>query len=164
MSKTLADPATMMRSGAPRLIRSDKELAEYTHALLTLTAKPQPTAAEQDAINLLNLLLEHYETVRYPVPKGTPIQILRQLLDRDGVNQSSLAPDVGGANDASLLMQGKRLFTRSHIARLSKRFKVSPNVFFDEISAIPVRRNMGKRAARPKSSQPSSQRWKGILP
>ena len=61
-------------------------------------------------------------------------------------------------------MQGKRLFTRSHIARLSKRFKVSPNVFFDETSAIPVRRNMGKRAARPKSSQPSSQRRKGILP
>jgi HTH-type transcriptional regulator/antitoxin HigA len=162
VSKALTDPAAMMRSGAPRLIRSDKELAEYTRALLTLTSKPQPTAAEQDAINLLTLLIEHYETVRYPVPKGSPIEVLRQLLDRDGVNQNSLAPDVGGANDASLLMQGKRLFTRSHIARLSKRFKVSPSVFFDDTSAVPLHRDMGKRAARP-THQLSAQRRKGIL-
>jgi HTH-type transcriptional regulator/antitoxin HigA len=164
VSKTLADPVAMMRGGAPRLIRSANELVEYTRALLSLTAKPQPGAAEQDAINLLTLLIEQYETVRYAVPKGSPIEVLRQLLDRDGVNQNSLGPDVGGATDASLLMQGKRQFTRSHIARLSKRFKVSPNVFFDEISAVPLRRDMGKRAARSKSRQTASPRRKEILP
>jgi HTH-type transcriptional regulator / antitoxin HigA len=150
MSKTLADPVALIRQGAPRLIRSDEELAEYTRALFALTAKPKPAAAEQDAINLLTLLIEHYETVRYPVPRGTSIEVLRQLLRRDGVNQSSLGPEVGGKVDASLLMKGRRLLTRSHIARLSKRFRVSPSVFFDDVSAIPLHRNMKKKSARAK--------------
>jgi len=32
MSATLANPTEMMRKGAPRLIHSDEQLAEYTEA------------------------------------------------------------------------------------------------------------------------------------
>jgi HTH-type transcriptional regulator/antitoxin HigA len=151
MSKTLADPVEMIRQGAPRLIRSDGELGGYTRALLTLTSKPKPTVAEQEAINLLTLLIEQYETVRYPLPKGSPVEVLRQLLTRNGLRQSNVATEFGCVANASMVMRGDRQFTRSHIARLSKRFKVSPAVFFDETSAIPERRNMGKRAARAKA-------------
>ena len=151
MSRTLADPAEMMRRGAPRLIRSEEELAEYTRALHALSAKPRPTAAEQQAANLLTLLIEHYETVRYPVPQGSPLEVLRQLLQRNGLRQSHVASEFGCVANASLVMRGERQFTRSHIARLSKRFKVSPAVFFDEASAIPERRNMKKKSARSKN-------------
>jgi HTH-type transcriptional regulator/antitoxin HigA len=148
MSKTLVDPAEMMRRGAPRLIRSEEELGEYTRALFTLTAKPKPTVEEQEAINLLTLLIEQYETVRYPVPKGSPLEVLRQLLKRNGLRQRSVAAEFGCVANASMVMRGDRQFTRSHIARLSKRFRGSPAVFFDEKSAIPERRDMKKRAAR----------------
>ena len=151
MSKTLADPVEMIRRGAPRLIRSEGELAEYTRTLSSLTAKPRPSAAEQEAISLLTLLVEHYETVRYPVPRGSAMEVLSQLIERHGVNRSSLAPEVGGKTTASLLLQGKRLLTRSHIARLSKRFHVSPAVFFDETSGIPLHRRMKKKATRSKA-------------
>lgn len=147
----LADPVDMIRRGAARLIRSDKELAEYTRALLALTAKPKPTAAEQDAINLLTLLIGHYETVRHPVPKGSAVEVLRQLIKRNGLNQTSLSPEFGCSTVASQVMRGDRQFTRSHIARLSKRFKVSPAVFFDETSGIPLHRDMEKKTARTKA-------------
>lgn len=150
MSKTLADPAAMMRDGAPRLIRSDKELAEYTRALLALTAKSRPTAAELDAINLLTLLIEHYETVRYPVPQGSGVEVLRALLQRYGLKQGHLIPEFGTAAVISSVITGQRKFTRSHIARLSKRFKISPSVFFDEACAVPERREMKKKSARAK--------------
>jgi HTH-type transcriptional regulator / antitoxin HigA len=39
MSTVLANPAEMIRQGAPHLIHSDEELAEYTEALFALTAK-----------------------------------------------------------------------------------------------------------------------------
>jgi len=146
MSRILADPVEMIRSGAPRLIRSDRELAEYTRALLDLTSKPKPTAAEQEAINLLTLLIEHYETVRYPVPQGTAVEVLRGLLKRDGLKQAQLIPEFGNTACISSVIRGDRQFTRSHIARLSKRFRVSPAVFFDATSAVPMRRDMGKRA------------------
>jgi HTH-type transcriptional regulator/antitoxin HigA len=144
MSKTLADPAEMMRRGAPRLIRSDEELAEYSCTLFSLTAKPRPTAAEQEAINLLTLLIEHYETLRYPLPEARPVEVLRLLLERNGVT-----PELGFQASASLILRGKRQFTRGHIARLSRRFNVSPAVFFDEASAIPLRLTVKKKSARP---------------
>ena len=108
MSKTLADPAEMMRRGAPRLIRSDEELAEYSCTLFSLTAKPRPTAAEQEAINLLTLLIEHYETLRYPLPEARPVEVLRLLLERNGVSQGKLTPELGFQASASLILRGKR--------------------------------------------------------
>ena len=52
---------------------------------------------------------------------------------------------------ASLILTGRRQFTRSHIARLSKRFRVSPAVFFDEASAVPLHRRMKKTSAPDKA-------------
>ena len=43
MSTALANPTEMIRRGAPHLIHSDEELAEYTEALFKLTAKSRPT-------------------------------------------------------------------------------------------------------------------------
>ncbi len=151
MSASLADPMDMMRRGAPRLIRSDEELAEYTRALFALTAKPKPTAAEQEAVNLLTILIEQYETVRYPVPKGRGAEALRQLLKWNGLTQRGVATEMGCIANVSFVMRGERKFTRSHIARLSKRFHVSPNVFFDAASAIPETRRMKKKSARAKA-------------
>lgn len=68
MSTVLADPAKMIRMGAPRLIHTDEELAEYTAALFDLTAKDNPIVDEEMAIELLTLLIEHYESQRYPIP------------------------------------------------------------------------------------------------
>jgi antitoxin component HigA of HigAB toxin-antitoxin module len=146
MSTTLADPVEMIRRGAPRLIRSREEFAEYTRALLSLTAKPKPTAAEQDAINLLTLLIGQYETALRPAPKGVAVEVLRQLMKRNGLSQTALTPEFGCSTVASQVLRGDRQFTRSHIARLSKRFNVSPAAFFDESSGVPLTRDMGENA------------------
>ena len=145
MTKTLADPVEMIRSGAPRLIRSDDELADYHHALFSLTAKARPTAAELDAIRLLTLLIEHYEDLRYPLPEARPVEVLRLLLERNGVSQGKLTPEIGFQASASLILLGKRQLNRGHIARLSRRFHVSPAVFFDEASSIPLRLKKKKK-------------------
>jgi HTH-type transcriptional regulator/antitoxin HigA len=71
MSTALANPTEMIRQGAPHLIHSDEELAKYTEALFKLTAKSAPTPEEEEAIELLTLLIERYEAERYPVPDAT---------------------------------------------------------------------------------------------
>jgi HTH-type transcriptional regulator/antitoxin HigA len=136
----------MIRRGAPRLLRSDEELTEYSRALFSLTSKPKPTAAEQEAIDLLTLLVEQYETVRYPLPEARAAEVLRLLMERNGVSEGKLTPEVGFQASASLILLGKRQLNRGHIARLSRRFHVSPAVFFDEKSAIPLRRKIKKKA------------------
>jgi HTH-type transcriptional regulator/antitoxin HigA len=130
MSNTLANPAEMIRKGAPHLLHSDEELAEYTATLFKLTAKTRLTSEEEDAVELLTLLIEQYESQRYPVPDANPADVLRYLLDCNGLTQRDLAEELGSESTVSLVLSGKRPLTRNHIARLSERFHVSPAAFF----------------------------------
>lgn len=132
MSTALANPTEMIRRGAPHLIHSDEELAEYTDALYGLTAKSRPTAEEDEAIELLTLLIERYEADRYPVPDAAPIEVLRFLLQHNGLSQRDITADLGSESTVSLVLSGKRRLNREHIARLSRRFHVSPSVFFEK--------------------------------
>jgi len=130
MSTALANPTEMIRQGAPRLIHSDEELAAYTDALFRLTAKRHPTREEEEAIELLTLLIERYEAERYPVPDADPVEVLRFLLRQNGLTQRDIAAELGSESTVSLVLSGKRRLNRDHIARLSRRFHVSPSVFF----------------------------------
>jgi HTH-type transcriptional regulator / antitoxin HigA len=130
MSTVLANPVDMIRQGAPRVIHSDEELAEYTAALFDLTAKSDPTPEEEEAIELLTLLVDRYETQQYPLPDVEPAEMLRFLLDQNGLSQRDVATELGSESTVSLVLSGKRPLNRDHIARLSDRFHVSPAVFF----------------------------------
>lgn len=138
MSTALANPTEMIRRGAPRVIHNDEELAEYTEALFELTAKPDPTADEEEAIELMTLLVERYEQERYPVAEAEPVDVLRYLLERNGLSQRDIARELGSESTVSLVLSGKRQLNRDHIARLSRRFNVSPAVFFGVSSVHPA--------------------------
>jgi HTH-type transcriptional regulator/antitoxin HigA len=135
MSTVLANPAEMVKQGAPHLIHNNEELAEYTQALFELTAKSDPKPEEEEAIELMTLLVERYEQERYPVPQAEPVDVLRYLLERNGLSQRDIAPELGSESTVSLVLSGKRLLNRDHIARLSRRFNVSPAVFFGVTSS-----------------------------
>ena len=130
MSATLANPTEMIRRGAPRLIHSDAELAEYTEALFELTAKADPTPNEEEAIELISLPIDRYESDRYPIPEAELADVLRFLLEHNSLSQRDIAPESGSESTVSLVLAGKRQLNRDHIARLSRRFNVSPAVFF----------------------------------
>jgi HTH-type transcriptional regulator/antitoxin HigA len=130
MSTVLANPVDMIRRGAPHIIHSDEELAEYTAALFDLTAKADPTQEEEEAIELLTLLVDRYESQRYPLPDVEPAEMLRFLLDQNGLSQRDVAAELGSESTVSLVLSGRRPLNRDHIARLSERFHVSPAVFF----------------------------------
>lgn len=130
MSATLANPAEMIHLGAPRPIHNDRELAEYTTALFNLTAKKKTTRDEDDAIDLLTLLIERYESTRHPAPSTDPVSVLRFLMESHGLHQKDLVSEFGVESTVSLVLSGKREMNRDHIARLSARFGVSPAVFF----------------------------------
>jgi HTH-type transcriptional regulator / antitoxin HigA len=134
MSTVLANPVDMIRQGAPHLIHSDEELAEYTEALFDLTAKADPTREEEEAIELLTLLIERYESERYPLPDVEPTEMLRFLIDQNGLSQRDVAAELGSESTVSLVLSGRRPLNRDHIARLSARFHVSPAVFFPRAS------------------------------
>jgi HTH-type transcriptional regulator/antitoxin HigA len=120
----------MIERGAPHLIESEEQLAAYTKALFGLTAEPRPTQAQVKAIELLTLLIERYEQESYTIPEASPADVLRFLLERHGLLQRDVATELGGESVVSEVLSGKRKLNAAQIEQLSRRFRVSPAVFF----------------------------------
>lgn len=125
----LADPVAMIEQGAPHIIHSDAELADYTAALMRLTSIEDPSPAEIDAIELLSLLVERYENERHPIPAADPVEVVRFLLDQHGLKQRDLADIFGGEPQVSMFLAGQRKLTIPQIQRLSARFHLPADVF-----------------------------------
>ena len=130
MATLLADPAKMIERGAPHLIRTETQLEAYRKALYRLTSKLDPRPAEVEAIELLTALIERYEEEYYQPPAASPADVLRFLIEQHGLKQRDLAAAMGGASVVSEVLSGKRKLNATHIEQLSKRFHVSPAVFF----------------------------------
>lgn len=128
-----AEYARLLRDALPRVIRTDQENQRYTLLLERLLYNPQPTVEETWLTELLTLLIEQYEQARYaPPPSQTagPVDILRHLMDANGLRQADLLDVFGTASVVSEVLSGKRELSKTHIGKLSDRFHVSPALFF----------------------------------
>jgi HTH-type transcriptional regulator / antitoxin HigA len=116
--------------GAPRVITSEAQYDQYVSALLELDRQRKQTAAERNFAELLTLLIEAYEEKHYPVRSATPLEVLQELMAANDLRQKDLAPLLGSESIVSEVLSGKRELNKRHIEKLSRRFKVSPEVFF----------------------------------
>ena len=129
MTTLLADPAKMIAKGAPRVIRNDAELAAYTDVLFRLTSLSHPSRPEEEAIELLTLLIERYEEAHYPIPSADPVSVVRFLLERQNLTQRDLVPEFGSESAVSMFLSGQRKLTLDQVRKLSLRFNLSADVF-----------------------------------
>jgi len=129
MTTILADPAKMIAKGAPHVIHNDEELEAYTNALFRLTVLDNPSRAEQEAIELLTLLIERYEETHYPIPTTDAVSVVRFLLEHQGLTQRDLVPEFGSESAVSMFLAGQRKLTLEQVRRLSERFKLLADVF-----------------------------------
>lgn len=129
MTVVLGNPAKMIAKGAPRVIHDDAELEAYTDALFQLTALEHPSPAEEEAIELLTLLVERYEQERYPIPAADPVSVVRLLIERQGLTQRDLIPQFGTESAVSMFLAGKRNLTIEQVRKLCLRFRLPADVF-----------------------------------
>ncbi len=115
---------------APKVISSDAQNERYVAALLELERKNHMTAEEKHFAELLTLLIEAYEEKHFAVRESSPVAVLTELMQANDLRQKDLASLLGTESIVSEILSGKRELNKAHIERLSKKFKVSPAVFF----------------------------------
>ena len=120
MLATAIEKYSLVGVCAPRVISSDAQNDRYTAVLLELERKPKLTFREKNYAKLLTLLIDDYEEREYPIRKASPVEVLSELM----------ASLLGSESVVSEILNGHRGLNKSHIEKLSKRFKVSPAVFF----------------------------------
>ncbi len=92
-----------------------------------------------DLISIISNAINEYESKQEDILEfeklsnniEPAISMLRHLIAQYGLKMSDLKEEIGSKSLVSLILNGKRSLTKEHIANLSKRFSVSPSLFFE---------------------------------
>ena len=121
----------LLKDVPPKVIRTEKDNEAYTEILYELDRRGKAlSAAEKELAELLTLLIEDFEEKRYQLPRSTPLEVLRFLMEQHGLLQKDLVGIFGTPSIVSEVLNGKRELNKDHIKRLVARFHVSPALFF----------------------------------
>jgi len=115
---------------SPAPITSERQHGEYVSVLDKLASKENPTSEEEKYAEVLLTLIEAYEEEHHSIPDASPVEVLRALMDANDLKQKDLAAIFGSESIVSEILRKKRGLNKTHIEKLSKRFHVSPAVFF----------------------------------
>lgn len=116
--------------GSPTPITSERQHQEYLSVLDKLASKERPTSEEEKYAEVLMTLIEAYEEEHHSIPDASPIEVLRALMDANNLRQKDLVSIFGSEGIVSEVLHKKRALNKNHIEKLSKRFQISPAVFF----------------------------------
>lgn len=123
--------AQLLSDALPHVIHTEAENARCTLVLKGILRQKARTSEEKRLADLLTLLIEEYEQQRYALPRRAgPVDILRHLMESNGLRQVDLLDVFGSASIVSEVLSEKRELSKAHIAKLSARFHVSPALFF----------------------------------
>lgn len=117
-------------ASSPAPIASERQHEEYLAVLQRLASKERPTSEEEKYAEVLMTLIEAYEEKHHSIPEASPLEVLQALMEANGLRQKDLAPIFGSESIVSEVLHKKRGLNKTHIEKLSKRFRVSPAVFF----------------------------------
>jgi len=130
---TQADPIRITHGRVSVFDLVVKTPADNERALAALEGlMSRKRTAEEDALlDVLADQIEKFESKTYP-PLGhdsTPAEIIRFLMEQNGLTQKDLWEMLGGKSHTSEILNGKRKVGIRQATLLGKRFKISPSVF-----------------------------------
>jgi len=124
----------LLSKALPKRIETDAEFHHFVEVMEDLSraaARRKPSPEERALHALLSTLVKEYDDRVYPLPPGDPLRMLRYLMDQRGLRPVDLLPAFGSRAMASMVLNGKRNLSKSHIQKLAAFFHVSPAVFLE---------------------------------
>lgn len=97
------------------MIHTEEENNRSIAVLEALLGKSGRSAEEKRLTKLLTLLIEEFEERNYSVPAASPLDILRHLMEANGLCQVDLIDVFGTASVVSEVLKGKRGLSKAHI-------------------------------------------------
>ncbi len=120
----------ILLSKLPHPIHNDDEANRVREEIQSLVRSHSRTDGEEEYLSLLGQLLIAWESGRYTAPTISGVDVLRCMLEDNGMKQAELVgPVFASAGIVSEILSGKRQLTLSHIQKLVKFFHTSPAIF-----------------------------------
>lgn len=107
--------------------------AEYDQARVMIDTLLQAIGDDEDHplaewLDLLSDQVKAYEEDHFPIPQAEPREVLRFLMEQQGLKQDDLK-DSAPQSRISEILHGRRSISKEVAKRLARRFRVRVDVF-----------------------------------
>lgn len=82
-----------------------------------------------DLLEIVGDIIAVYEERHYPIADAEPREVLRLLMEQNGLQQKDLTTELGSQSVVSEILSGKRAINARQAKALAGRFAVSPGAF-----------------------------------
>ncbi|MEH2339465.1 helix-turn-helix domain-containing protein [Nostoc sp.] len=120
----------LLQAFPPRPIKTEEELFATQKIIDSLIDSAPLTSDEEDYLNVLGTLVYEFEQTQQPVPDIYGVDLLRVLIEENGLLQKDLVPIFKTESIISAILKKRRKLTTRHIEELAEFFHISPAVFF----------------------------------
>lgn len=115
-----------------------KTEAEYDEALkrLEVLMDAEPGSPEEDELQLVGLLVEHYEQEHYPIGMPTPLGAIEFFMDQKGLTNADMVQYLGSPSKVSEVLSGKRALSKTMIRKLVEGLGIPAEILL-EVESYP---------------------------
>ena len=110
-----------------RAIKSKRDYERALESLEMVFDETQGPLAEY--AETLAILIESYEEEQSPIENATGVEVVRFLMEQNGLKQKDLVGILGTKSTVSEILNEKRPLNLHHIRLLAERFNVKPATF-----------------------------------
>jgi HTH-type transcriptional regulator/antitoxin HigA len=121
--------AELLARSLPRPIRTEEEHGRLTRELLELDEREDLSPEEEALAEMLTLLIEDYEEKHHPLPRVSPNESLKALMDERGLRHKDIWPVLGNKGAATEILNGRRSISKAQAKRLTDFFQVPIDLF-----------------------------------
>lgn len=120
----------LMRQKSKMTIKPIKTKSDYDQAIkrLEIIFDAREGSAEGDELEILSILIERYEDLKFPVGLPDPIEAIKFRMDQLGYNQADLSKVVGLKSRASEILNKKRKLSLEMIRQLHDKLNIPTDV------------------------------------
>ncbi|AUH01116.1 helix-turn-helix domain-containing protein [Pectobacteriaceae bacterium CE70] len=94
-----------------------------------------PGSEALDEFELVSLLVGHYEDAHYPLAKPDPIEVIKLIMDQQGLSQTDLTRYIGSPSKVSEVINRKRPLSLTMIRKLHEGLGIPAEVLIQDMNA-----------------------------
>jgi HTH-type transcriptional regulator/antitoxin HigA len=120
----------------PHAITSDADYDRTVAVMNRLAVLEKPSAGQRQYLDTLAQLVEAYDQRHHAIDTSNlrPLDLLKSFLKDQGLSASDLGRILGNRELGSKILRGQRALSKTHVAVLANRFKVSTALFIPRSS------------------------------
>lgn len=108
-----------------KVIRTAQEhKTALARASKLMEVDPPRGTPEGDELDLLVLVIADYERKHFPMSDADPVEVIRFMMDQQGLKKKDLIPYIGSASKVTEVLNGTRSLSLGMIRRLSEGMKI----------------------------------------